>query len=255
MKAAVLKAFGTPLVIEDLPDPVLGTGEVIVDVVAAGVLPYMAEVLSGKRKYMMALPMVPGAGAVGRVRAVGPDSTRLRIGEWVVCDPTVRSRDDATAPDTTLQGLSARGEGGLKLQEHYHHGSWAEQMLVPTENVFPLGPIDQAEAGMWCILGLYLVPYGGLQAIDLKAGETLLVSGATGNFGSAGVAVALAMGAAHVVAPGRNEAMLQSLERRFGARVRTVKLTEDKGEDIRRMKAAAPGPIDAVLDEGVSNSV
>ncbi len=116
MKAAVLKEFGMPLVIEDLPDPVLGTGEVIVDVVAAGVLPYMAEVLSGKRKYLMTLPMVPGAGAVGRVREVGPDSTRLNIGEWVLCDPTVRSRDDARTPDITLQGLSARGDGGLKLQ-------------------------------------------------------------------------------------------------------------------------------------------
>ncbi|MEI9990504.1 MAG: zinc-binding alcohol dehydrogenase family protein [Rhizomicrobium sp.] len=248
MKAAVLKEFGTPLVIEDLPDPVPGTGDVIVDVVAAGVLPYMAEVLSGKRKYLMALPMAPGAGAVGRVRAIGPDSTRLRIGEWVICDPTVRSRDDARTPDITLQGLSARGEGGLKLQQHYHHGSWAERMLVPTENVFPLGPIDAADAGMWCVLGLYLVPYGGLLAIDLKPGETLLVSGATGNFGSAGVAVALAMGAGCVVAPGRNEAMLESLKRRFGARVRTVKLTGDEAEDIRRMKAAAPGPIDGVLD-------
>lgn len=248
MKAAVLKAFGTPLVIENLPDPVLGTGEVIVDVVAAGVLPYMAEILSGKRKYMMTLPMAPGAGAVGRVRAVGPDSTRLKIGEWVLCDPTVRARDDARTPDITLQGLSARGDGGLKLQEHFHHGSWAEQMLVPTENVFPLGPIDAAEAGMWCALGLYLVPYGGLLAIDLKAGETLLVSGATGNFGSAGVAVALAMGAACVVAPGRDEGMLRSLEHRFGARVRTVKLTGDETEDTRRMKAAAPGPIDSVLD-------
>jgi alcohol dehydrogenase len=248
MKAAVLKAFGSPLVIEDLPDPVLGTGEVIVDVVAAGVLPYMAEVLSGKRKYLMSLPMAPGAGAVGRVRAVGPDSTRLRIGEWVTCDPTMRSRDDARTPDITLLGLSARGDGGLKLQEYYHHGSWAEQMLVPTENVFPLGPIDEADAGMWCALSLFLVAYGGLLAIDLQAGETLLVSGATGNFGSAGVAVALAMGAACVVAPGRNEAMLESLQRRFGARVRTVKLTGDEAEDIRRMKAAAPGPIDTVLD-------
>ncbi len=71
----------------------MGTGDVIVDVAAAGVLPYMAEVLSGKRKYLMTLPMAPGAGAVGRVRAVGPDATRLRIGEWVICDPTVRSRD------------------------------------------------------------------------------------------------------------------------------------------------------------------
>ncbi len=248
MKAAILKEFGTPLAIEELPDPVLGTGEVIVDVAAAGVLPYMGEVLSGERQYPMTLPMVPGAGAVGRVRAIGPDATRLKVGEWVVCDPTVRSRDDARTPDITLQGLSARGDGGLKLQKHFHHGAWAEQMLVPTENVFPLGPIDEADAGMWCVLGLYMVPYGGLLAIDLKPGETLLVSGATGNFGSAGVATALAMGAGCVVALGRNEAMLQSLERRLGPRVRTVKLTGDEAEDIRRMKAAAPGPIDVVLD-------
>ena len=57
-----------------------------------------------------------------------------------------------------------------------------------------------------------------------KPGETVLVSGATGNFGSAAVAVALAMGAACVVAPGRNEAVLKDLTRRFGDRVRTVTL-------------------------------
>lgn len=248
MKAAVLKAFGTPLVIEDLPDPAAGPGDVVVEVAAAGVLPYMGEVLSGERQYLMSLPMAPGAGAVGRVRALGPDCTRLSVGDWVLCDPTVRSRDDARAPDITLQGLSARGDGGLKLQQHYRHGSWAEQMLVPTENVFPLGDIDPADAARWCALGLCLVPYGGLLAIDFRPGETLLVSGSTGNFGGAGVAVALAMGAACVVAPGRNAAALEDLARRFGPRVRSVRLTGETAEDIRRMQAAAPGPIDAVLD-------
>ncbi|MEI9929581.1 MAG: alcohol dehydrogenase catalytic domain-containing protein [Rhizomicrobium sp.] len=170
MKAAILKEFGKPLAIEEIADPVLGTGEVIVDVVATSVLPYMAEVLSGQRKYMMTLPMAPGAGAVGRIRAVGPDSTRLKIGEWVLCDPTVRSRDDARTPDITLQGLSARGEGGLKLQEYYHHGAWAQQMLMPTENVFSLGEIEPADAVKWCMLARYLVPYGGLLAIDFKPG-------------------------------------------------------------------------------------
>ena len=142
---------------------------------------------------MLTLPVAPGAGAVGRVRAIGPDSTRLAVGDWVTCDPTVRSRDDALTPDITLQGWSARGEGGLHLQKHFHHGSFAEQMLVPTENVFPLGPIEPEEAGRWCLLNLLLVPYSGLLAANFKAGETLLVSGATGNFGSAGVAVALAI--------------------------------------------------------------
>jgi len=160
----------------------------------------------------------------------------------------VRSRDDALAPDITLQGWSARGDGGLRLQKHFHHGPFAEQMLVPTENAIPIGPIEPSEAGRWCVLALLLVPYGGLLAANLQAGETLLVSGATGNFGSAAVAVALAMGAGCVIAPGRNETMLQDLARRFGHRVRTVKLTGDENEDRERMKQAAPGPIDCVID-------
>ncbi len=69
----------------------------------------------------------------------------------------------------------------------------AEQVRVPTENAVPIGP-SAAEAAAWCWLGTCLVPYGGLAQGGLKAGETVLVSGATGNFGRAAVAVALAMG-------------------------------------------------------------
>ena len=185
----------------------------------------------------------PGAGAIGRVRAVGPDATRLAVGDWVSCDPTVRSRDDALTPDITLQGWSARGDGGLRLQKHFHHGSFAEQMLVPTENVFPLGLIDPKKRGDdGARSNLLLVPYGGLLAANFKAGETLLVSGATGNFGSAAVAVALAMGAGCVICPGRNEAMLDELKRRFGFRVRTLKLTGDEDGRSRANQAGGAGP-------------
>jgi alcohol dehydrogenase len=248
MKAAILKSFGSPLAIETLSDPVLGTGEIIVDIVATGVLPYAEEVFSGKRKYLLTLPVAPGAGAIGRVRAVGPDATRLKIGDWVHCDPTVRSRDDALTPDITLQGVSARGEGGLRLQQHFRHGPLAERMFAPTENVYGIGPIEESEAGRWCALTLLLVPYGGLLAANLQPGETVLISGATGNFGSAAVAVALAMGAGCVIAPGRNETMLAELAKRFGPRLRPVPLIGEETTDRERMKQAAPGPIDCVLD-------
>lgn len=248
MKAAVLKAFGLPLSIEEMPAPVLGTGEVIVDVIAAPVLPYAKEVFSGERKYLLEAPVIPGTAAIGRVRAIGPDATHLSPGDWVSCDPTIRSRDGGLTPDVTLQGLSARGEGGLRLQKYFHHGSFAEQMLLPTENVSPIGSITTAEAGQWCVLNLLLVPFGGLLAAGLQAGETLLINGATGNFGSAGVIVALAMGAGCVVAPGRNETMLAELQQRFGGRVRVVKLSGDEAVDREQMKKAAPGPIDCVLD-------
>jgi alcohol dehydrogenase len=228
MKAAVLNAFGAPLAIQTLPDPVLGTGEVIVDVVAAGVAGYTAGVFSGARNYMLELPIVPGPGGIGRVRATGPDATKLAVGDWVFCDPTVRSRDDAVNPDVILQGWTAVSEAGLKLHRFYHHGSFAEQMLVPTENVTGIGEIDAADAGRWCALSSLLVPYGGLLAGDLRAGETLVVNGATGGFGSAGVAVALAMGAGRIVATGRNGRALDDLVRRFGPRVIPAQMTGAK---------------------------
>jgi alcohol dehydrogenase len=248
MQAAVLKAFGSKLQIEDVAEPTLGTGEVIVDVAASRVLPYSKEVFSGERRYQLDLPVVPGPGAIGGIHAVGPDATHLEPGDWVYCDPTVRSRDNLLAPDITLQGLSAGGDGGLKLQKYFRDGAWAERMRVPTENAIALGPIAPGEAAAWCAMGTCLVPYGGWVAAKLQPGESVLVSGATGNFGSAAVAVARAMGAPWVVAPGRNDALLADLVRRFGKRVLPVQLTGNEADDRQRMLAAAPGPIDCVLD-------
>lgn len=248
MKAALLKAFGSPLSLEEVPDPAIGTGEVVVSVAATGVLPYASQVFGGERRYMLDLPVVPGCGAIGRVLATGPDAAKLKAGDWVLCDPTVRSRDGGLTPDITLQGWSARGPGGLLLQHHFRDGPFAERMRVPTENAIPIGAIRDEDAPAWCALTTLLVPYGGLLAMELGAGETLLVSGATGNYGSSAVLLALAMGAGRVVAPGRNMAMLAELTRRFGDRVRTVRLTGDAEADTAAMRDAAEGPVDAVLD-------
>jgi alcohol dehydrogenase len=248
MKAAVLKTFGSPLAVEEVPAPILGTGEVIVDMVAAGMLAYAKEVFSGQRQYLLETPVIPGASGIGRIRVIGPDATKLAVGDWVVCDPTVRSRDDVMAPDITLQGLSAAGEGGLKMQRYHHDGSFAEQMRTPTENVFRLGDIDPADAPRWCRIGSVMVPYGGLLSIGFGAGETLVVNGATGKFGAAAVEVALAMGAAWVVATGRNETVLQDLVRRFGRRIHPVVMTGDETADRAAILRAAPGSIDCVFD-------
>jgi alcohol dehydrogenase len=247
MKAAQLKSFGSPLVIEDAPEPVLGTGEVIVDVAASSVVAYSREVFSGERKYMLDLPVIPGPGGIGRVRAFGPDSTRLSVGDWVYCDSTVRSRDDARSPDIILQGITAT-EGGRRLHQYFHDGSYAEQIRVPTENVTRIGALDPAEAPAWCALGRFLVPYGGFLAANLKAGDTVVVNGATGAFGSAAVAVALGMGASSVLATGRNGAVLEELRHRFGPRVTCVQMTGAEETDRTKIQQAAPGPIDCVLD-------
>ena len=248
MKAAVLKALGSPLAVETVPDPVLGTGEVIVDVAATKVLAYAGDVFSGKRRYLLKPPVIPGAGCIGRLRAVGPDATELAVGDWVFCDPTVRARDNAQAPDIILQGLTAGSQRATRLQSYFHDGSWAERVRVPTECAVHLGTLGEGEAVAWCAFGNFVVPYGGYVAANLQAGETVLVNGATGAFGSGGVAVALAMGASAVVATGRSQQALDDLVRRFGERVKPVRMTVDEERDRQAILDAAPAPIDCVLD-------
>jgi len=81
MKAAVLERFGDPLAITTTADPQIGTGEVLVDVLAACVLPYAAEIFSGERLYLLEPPVIPGVGGIGRVVAVASDATRLQPGD------------------------------------------------------------------------------------------------------------------------------------------------------------------------------
>jgi D-arabinose 1-dehydrogenase-like Zn-dependent alcohol dehydrogenase len=104
-----------------------------------------------------------------------------------------------------------------------------------------------------------LVPYGGLRDIKLEPGETIVVSPATGGFGSAGVMVAIAMGA-RVIALGRNETKLAKLKEHMkrgtpGANIETVKMTGDDAADTAAL--AAFGEIDAALElspHGAANS-
>ncbi|MEU2353849.1 zinc-binding alcohol dehydrogenase family protein [Streptomyces misionensis] len=248
MRAAVLTRFGAPLSVREVPEPEARGGEVVVEVLAAFVPPYSEDVFSGRRNYPLEPPQIPGLGGVGRVVHVGPDATQLRVGDLVWCDCTVRARDDALTPDIMLQGWSSRGEGGARLARYLHDGSFAERVRVPTENVHPLPAQAGDDPARWSLLGVYTIPYGGLLAGGLEAGETILVSGATGNLGSTAVALALAMGAGRVVAPGRNRAVLGLLADRFGPRVRPVELTGDEAADRAAMSAAADGPIDMVFD-------
>ena len=128
MKAAMLKAIGQPLTVEDIPEPVPGAGEVLVRVLAAPVVAYAQEVFSGERHYPLVLPLAPGCGAIGLVERTGPDATRLKPGQLVFCDPMVRSRDDSNSPaNSILQGWIARGEGPQKLQTYFRNGPFCRE--------------------------------------------------------------------------------------------------------------------------------
>jgi alcohol dehydrogenase len=120
-----------------------------------------------------------------------------------------------------LQGLFATEDnGGQKVQEYYRNGSWAEKVLVPVENVHPIPEelLNKFGVAKLTQINVALVPYGGFLSGGLEPGQKVMIQPATGHFGAAGVAVAIAMGAT-VYAVGRNSSILNSLVEKLGKRV------------------------------------
>lgn len=108
--------------------------------------------------------------------------------------------------------------------------------------------LDAFDATQLAALTRFAVPYGGLLRGRLAAGETLIVTGATGAYGSAAVLLALALGAARVVAAGRNAEKLDRITRVGGSRVVPVALSGDTEADAAKLRQAADGGADIALD-------
>jgi propanol-preferring alcohol dehydrogenase len=83
MKAAVVRAFGTKLTIEDVPIPTPGPGEVLVHIVATGVCHTDLHAADGDWPVKPTPPFIPGHEGAGIVAAVGPGVTSLKEGDPV----------------------------------------------------------------------------------------------------------------------------------------------------------------------------
>ncbi|MDQ1034472.1 propanol-preferring alcohol dehydrogenase [Streptomyces sp. V3I8] len=83
MKAAVVRAFGEPLVIEERPDPEPGPGQVRVRVEASGLCHTDIHAAHGDWPVRPTLPFVPGHEGVGLVEALGDGVTHLSLGQRV----------------------------------------------------------------------------------------------------------------------------------------------------------------------------
>lgn len=246
-----------PLVVEDVPVPTADAGSAVVQVLAAGILSYMKEIYDGTRKYPYVTPLTTGSSAIGRIHAVGPDSTSLQVGQLVMFDSTIRSRDDPSHIflSALSQGSSA---GSRQLMSYWTDGSHAEYIKTPLENVNPLnedrllGELGYTVPELLSMLRMS-VPWGGMSDIDLRPGETVIVAPATGPFGRAAVHVALAIGA-RVIAMGRNTKVLEQLQTSHATqhpadRLLTVPITGDfEQEKAALAKAAGSRPIDAYYD-------
>jgi alcohol dehydrogenase len=224
---------------------------VVVKIEAGMVLSYTGKVLSGSVPYSLPpMPFVPGTNAIGRVVAAGDNVTHVQGGDRVFLSPHLRGDVPDREPPQILIGLTATAitPAALALQERWRDGVFAEIAHWPAACVTPLMGLDDKPSTELIALAKLIVPFGGLQRSGLRGGQTIIINGATGYFGSGAVMLAVAMGAARVVAVGRKQAALESLRDTFGPRVIPALVSGDAAKDLPIIRHAAAGGADVALD-------
>jgi NADPH:quinone reductase len=211
MKALLCKAWGGPetLVLEELPSPRPGPGEVVIDVKAAGV--NFPDVLIIQNKYQVKppLPFAPGAELAGVIKEAGAGVTGFEPGDRVIAMTT--------------------------------WGAFAEECVAR------VGQLIRMPAGLdFATAAAFTLTYGtSWHALkdrgELRAGETLLVLGAAGGVGLAAVEIGKALGARVIAAASSPEKL--AVCRAHGAdetidyasedlRARLKSIAGDKGVDV-----------------------
>ena len=175
MRALICNEYGPPdsLVIEDRDDPIAGDGQIVVDVVAAGI--NFPDVLSiaGTYQVKTPTPFIPGNEAAGVVAAIGEGVKRIAVGDKVI--------------------IMTRG------------GTFAEKCVADEHTTMPLPDGLDFEQGAGFAV-TYGTSYHALkQRANLQPGETVLVLGAAGGVGITAVEIAKAMGARVIAAASSDE--------------------------------------------------
>lgn len=211
MRALLCKKFGPPesLVLEEIEAPTPGENQVVIRVHAAGVNFPDALIIQNLYQFKPPLPFSPGGECAGVIEAVGSGVTQVKPGDRVLA----------------LTG----------------HGAFAEQVLVDAKALVPLPPdVDFVTAAAFMMT--YATSYHALQDRGaLKAGETLLVLGASGGVGLAAIEIGKALGATVIAAASSQEKL--SICQDHGAdlllnytkedlKERVKELTKGKGVDV-----------------------
>ena len=152
-------------------------------------------------------------------------------------------------PAQILIGVTAFGPDAERVQADWRDGTLAEYALMPVTAVTTAEGLSHIDSIHLAVIAMrYIVPFGGFLRGRLAAGETLVVTGATGAYGGAAVLLAIAMGAGRVVAAGRNAAALEAVARAGGARVVPVVLTGNIHADAGNLRTAANGGAQMAFD-------
>lgn len=200
MRAIALTAFGGPehLAPVELPMPAPAPGEVLVRVHTVAANRQDTFTMRGlAQREQVPLPHVLGIDPAGVVVALGEGVTGLAVGDRVVAKPAVAC---GTCPDC-LAGDDDACPAARNIGVH-RHGGMAEYVTIPAQNAFaiPAGlPFAEATAAAHSFpVALQLMR----SRAGLRAGETVLVTGAAGAIGSAAVQLAKVLGCRVIAAAG-----------------------------------------------------
>ena len=197
MKAIIFHQHGGPEVLEyaDFPTPEPGPGEVLVKLEAAALNRMDLWVRNGWPGIRLAYPHIPGADGAGEVVALGPslpagDGPGVRLGDRVV----INSNLGCGTCDFCLSGQDNRCQSWHLLGETVC-GTYAEYVAVPLRQVFPL-PKD-ADAHLAAAAGLvyHTAWHSLITRGQLRAGESVLIVGASGGVNTACIQIAKFAGA------------------------------------------------------------
>jgi NADPH:quinone reductase-like Zn-dependent oxidoreductase len=216
MRAVVIAEQGTSPVLTELPRPAPGAGEVLVRVEASSLNGFDTAVVAGYLAGMMEprYPVVLGKDFAGTVEAVGEGVTRFGAGDRVF---------------------------GVVTKPFLGDGGFSEYVVVGDQlgtAAIPDG-LDVPTAGVLGLAGTAAVAV--LDAAAPQAGETVLVSGATGGVGVIAVQYAAATGA-RVIATARPGAE-SDLVRALGA----TDVVDHTGDLAAQVRELAPAGVDVVL--------
>lgn len=219
MKAIVCKAWGLPetLVIEEQADLVPAAGEIVIDIMAAGVNFPDVLIIQNKYQFKPELPFTPGNELAGTVHAVGAGVSAYKVGDKVF----------AFVPQ----------------------GAFAQQVKVTADAVLPMAAGMDFDTAAAITLTYGTSHHAVVDRAQLKAGETMLVLGAAGGVGLAAIEIGKALGARVIAAASTAEKLAVCKE--HGADVLINYTTEDLREAI---KAATNGKGPDVVYDPVGGS-
>lgn len=188
MKAAVVKSFGEPLVIEQVPVPSVGPGQILVKIAATGVCHTDLHAAEGDWPIKPNPPFIPGHEGVGEVVAIGEGVKHLKMGDrvgvpWLYsacghCEHCLDSWETLC--------LSQQNAG------YSVNGSFAEYCLADA-NYVGIIPDNVAFNEVAPILCAGVTVYKGLKMTDTKPGDWVVISG-IGGLGHMAIQYAVAMG-------------------------------------------------------------